>query len=318
MNWGAQNTEHFAARYFGGMAQAYPNRWQVMEGNANSAALVTRTPQPGRVNIVVSGGAAGGPLFAGYVGPGLADAAVAGGPYAAPNAYTLYETAKYLGREKGVLLVYNNFAGDFLNNDMAEELLAMDGVDAASVALCDDMASALGSPRSQRGGRCGVPYLLKAASRCAQEGMGLAAIQQVAQEINQRTATLSTVVDFEKGEIAFGAGFSGEPGIRTETHMDMERMVAQALDMLVEDLHPLPQERLYVLINRLQNTAYTDGYLAAHFAGEHLAPLGVAQMRVAAFSNILDAYGFTFTILCAKESLWPYLAGEVASDSFLL
>lgn len=319
MNWGAARTDYFASDYFDGMAHAYPDRYQKFAASQGSAALMRKTPQLERVNIVVSGGAGGGPWLAGYVGEGLADAAVGGGPYAAPNAYLLYETAKHLGQSKGVLLVYNNFAGDFLNNDMAGELLAMDRVQAAGVAVGDDIATAVGEARENRGGRCGAPYLLKAAAHCAAQGMDLPGVVAVAEAVNRRTGTLSVRVDFERGEISYGGGFSGEPGLRTETHMDMRRMVEEALDMLVEDVKPQPGEKLYLLVNRMRYTAYTDGYTAAKYAFEHLSPaFAVEQLRVANFSNILDSYGFTFTVLCAGEALWPHLAGEVVSDSFIL
>lgn len=319
MNWGAERIDHFASDYYDGMAAAYPERWQKFSGGARSAALIRKQPQLDRVNLVVSAGSGGGPWLAGYVGEGLADAAVGGGPFAAPNAYTLYEVARYLGQSKGVLLLYNNFAGDFLNNDMARELLEMDGVGAVGVPISDDIATAVGEARENRGGRCGAPYIIKAAAHCAAQGADLAGVKAVAEAVNRRTGTISVRVDFEAGEISYGGGFSGEPGLRTETHMDMARLVREAFDMLAEDLRPQPGERLYLLVNRMRYTAYTDGYLAAKHAMEHLsAKYPVEQLRVANFTNILDSYGFTFTMLCAGEALWPHLAGEVQSDSFIL
>ena len=128
MNWLLEGTSYYSALSLRGMELVHPERWRVLSDDENSAALVKRRPTLDRVAVLISGGGANGPLFPGYVADGLADGAVVGAPYAAPNAYAIYEAGRYLGREKGVLLLYNNFAGDYLNNDMAQELLEMDGI----------------------------------------------------------------------------------------------------------------------------------------------------------------------------------------------
>lgn len=319
MNWGAQQTDFYASHYYEGMALAYPELWKVYSSDKNSAALIKSQPDFDRPAIVISGGSASGPLFAGYVGEGLADAAVGGGPQAAPNAYTLYDVARHLGQKKGVLLLYNNFAGDYLNNDMAEELLAMDGIPVMSVAATDDIASAIGEERSQRGGRCGIALLIKLAAACAAKGLPLKDIQALTLAANSRLGTLSQQVNFEKGEITYGNGFSGEPPCRTETHMDMERAAGDAIDMLLDDLKPTGDESLLLLVNRERYTGYTDGYTVARACYKKLEQTHrVHQLRVANFSNIIDVYGFNYTILCVNRALEPYLDAPVFTDSFRL
>ena len=94
MNWLEGNTDYYSSEYLTGMEMAYPERWKKLIGEKNSAALIRRRPAFGRPVVIISGGAANGPLFPGYVGEGLADAAVVGGAYSAPNAYAIYETGK--------------------------------------------------------------------------------------------------------------------------------------------------------------------------------------------------------------------------------
>ncbi len=319
MIWGAENTEYFASRLFDGMEAAYPERWRKFSGEKNTAALVKRRPTPGLVAVIASGGAGSGPLFPGYVADGLADAVAVGGPFAAPNAYCLYELGKQLGSEKGVLLLYNNFAGDFLNNDMAVELLEMDGIPVASLAVTDDIASALGEAREKRSGRCGMGLLMKLAASRAKEGLAPREIAAFLEKANERLGTLSMMTDFEKAEIVYGNGFSGEPGFRTESHMDMERMAREAVEMLVEDLKPRPGEKMVLLINRLRYTGYADSYLVAAEAKKTLEKIApVAQLRVGSYSNILDVYGFNFSILCASEEMLAHLGEPVYTDSFIL
>lgn len=271
MNWGAQQSEFYSSRCFEAMELVHPDRWQRWYGDKNSAALLKAVPTFDRVAVVVSGGAAGGPLFSGYVGEGLADAAVTGGPYAAPNAYTIYEVGKYLGAKKGVLLLYNNFAGDYLNNDMAQELLEMEGIEVASIAVSDDIAAAIGESRENRGGRCALPLLLKMAAKASKEGSSLREIEVLISKANARAGTISVRVDFDKSEIHFGCGFSGEPGIRVEKHMDMEKTAQLAAKMLLEDLKPDSSEALTVLINRERYTSYADGYLMGGYMHKYLS-----------------------------------------------
>ena len=173
MIWNTDRMDYFAADFFQGMGLAMPDRWEPLIGVRNAGAIVRKGFDPTRFAIIISGGGGNGPLFPGYVGEGLADAAVIGAPFAAPNAYTIYETGKALRPEKGVLLLYNNFAGDFLNNDMAAEFLQMDGIPVESVISNDDIASAVGEERSARGGRCGIAFLIKMAANCAKRDMSL-------------------------------------------------------------------------------------------------------------------------------------------------
>lgn len=314
-----EQTDYFASRYFDAMVLAHPDRWQKFQGEKNGAALMKRRPQPENTAIIASGGAGGGPLFAGYVADGLADAVVVGGPFAAPNAYRIYETGKFLGAQKGVTLVYNNFSGDFLNNDMAAELLEMDGIETVSIAVSDDIASAVGEPKQNRGGRCAIVYLIKLAASCAKKGMTPGEMRPLLERANARAGTLSATVDFETREIAYGKGFSGEPGIRTERHMDMARMAGEAAGMLLSDLQPKSGEELFLLVNRLRHTGYTDAYLAAGaFHDAVAAQHPVRKLRVGQYSNILDVYGYTYTVLCADGELCEYLEGDVGTDCFVV
>lgn len=319
LNWFDKTKDYYGARWFAAMELAFPELWRCFRGEANSATLMKRTLTPDRVAVIISGGGSDGPLLPAYVGEGLADACVIGAPYSAPNAYALYEAGKHLGREKGVLFLYNNFAGDYLNNDMAAELLSLEGFQVESVAATDDLGMAVGEPKENRGGRCALPYLIKIAASAAKEGLDLTQTAEFVRKANARAATLCVAVDQDRGEVSYGNGFSGEPGFRVETHMDLQQTAEELADMVVADVEPLPGEKLYLLVNRLRLTSYADSYNMAMRLHDALAHrYDVAQMRVGAFSNILDVYGYTLTILCADAALQKHLSGTVCADSFML
>ncbi|MEG2234155.1 MAG: dihydroxyacetone kinase subunit DhaK [Oscillospiraceae bacterium] len=301
------------------MEMSYPERWKKFSGDSNSAALVKKNCTPDQIAVIISGGAANGPLFPGYVTDGLADAAVVGAPYAAPNAYAIYEVGRSIGKEKGVLLLYNNFAGDYLNNDMAQELLEMDGIQVESVVLTDDIASALGEARSCRSGRCGITLLTKIAGSCASKGWSLKDTASLLRKANGRVSTLSILVDFEKREVTYGNGFSGEPGLMTVSDISMKSVAVKAMKILTEDLKPQKGEKLFLLVNRMRNASYSDSFRITKFACEYLSlHYDIMRTRVANYSNIIDVYGFDFCILCADEELAAHLGDTIYTDSFII
>lgn len=319
MIWNTDRMDYYAADFISGMTKVFPERWKCLKSGKNSGIIIKAKPTPERFAVIISGGSGNGPLFPGYVAEGLADAAVVGAPFAAPNAYAIYEAGRYLGRNSGVLLLYNNFSGDYLNNDMAQELLEMENIEVESVASNDDIATALNEPRENRGGRTGIALLIKLAGACSKAAIPLKDAASLVRYANERLGTISVHVNFEKQLIEYGAGFSGEPGIRTENHMNLHRSVKEAAEMLISSLKPRNDERLFLLVNRLRLTSYPDSYIVADAAYDVLSQnFKVEQVRVGAFSNIADIYGYELSILCMNEEISRLMGGYIVTDSFVI
>ena len=51
----------------------------------------------------------------------MADAAIAGAVFAAPNPMSIQATAEALGQAEGIIYIYGNYSGDVLNFDFAAE-----------------------------------------------------------------------------------------------------------------------------------------------------------------------------------------------------
>ncbi len=319
MIWKDENTDYFAAKSFSGMVKSRPDLWSSIPSSKNSAILYRRDASDDRVAVIVSGGAGNGPLFPGFVGEGLADAAVVGAPFAAPNAYTIYEAGRLLGQKGGVLLLYNNFAGDYLNNDMAAEMLQMDGIQVESVIVNDDIATAVGEGREHRSGRCGISLLIKLAGSMAARRHGLKDIAAALRRANGRLGTISMSADFDAGEINYGHGFSGEPGIVTDFSLSRSVACETCIRLLELDLKPKETEHLFLLVNRLRLTSYADSYIMADLAYDLLADKYAGlTMRVGTYSNIDDVYGFTFSMLCMDDALRDLMVEPVSSDNFMV
>lgn len=319
MHWFAETREDYCPRWFKAMAQAFPDRWRALEGQEPSAVLVKRAPTPDRVAVIISGGGSNGPFIPGFVGEGLADAAVVGPPYTAPSAYALYEAGKALGKEKGVLLLYNNFMGDYLNNDMAAELLQLDGYKVEQVVCYDDMGMAIGEPRENRGGRIGIAYLIKLCAEAARQGKSLEEIARLARKAMARTATLCVTVEPEFDRVTYGTGFSDEPGFLTREGATVASTAEETMRLLYGDVQPRPGEQVFMLVNRMRMTSYSDSFVMAGCLKQALdARIEGAQMQVGGYMQVMDRYGYTVTLLCADAEIAPYLAGTLCGDGFLL
>lgn len=319
MIWKSKSMDRYAFNVCKGMQDSRPDKLQHLDLGLNCGAIISKSYNYNRFAIIISGGGGNGPLFPGYVGAGLADAAVIGAAYAAPNAYGIYEAALKIGEKHGVLLLYNNFAGDYLNNDMARELLEIEGITVEEVVCNDDIATAIDEPKAHRGGRSGIALLIKIAGACADMGMSLQDTAALLREARNRLGSISMHVNFADKEITYGGGFSGEPGLRNLPLCDPENAVKIALDLLIEDLKPEADEKLYVLVNRLRLTSYADSYIMLKHIKEILSKKhSVSRIRTAAYSNILDIYGYDISIICMDRRIEQMLEAEVSSDSLLI
>ena len=86
--------------------------------------LIMRSDAPNnnKVSIVQGSGSGHEPAHVMAVGPGMLDAACPGDVFAAPPADYVFETAKRVASDKGVLLLVNNYTGDRMAFEMAQEL----------------------------------------------------------------------------------------------------------------------------------------------------------------------------------------------------
>ena len=70
---------------------------------------------------MLDGGAGHEPLFLEFIGAGMADASVHGQVFTAPTPDKVLDAIKAADSGKGVILIYNNYAGDVMNFDMGQD-----------------------------------------------------------------------------------------------------------------------------------------------------------------------------------------------------
>ncbi|MEE3071632.1 MAG: dihydroxyacetone kinase subunit DhaK, partial [Pseudomonadota bacterium] len=153
-----------------GMIYAHPEMLR-LDGATGRSVVAVDGPRDGKVGVVIGGGSGHEPAFAGYVGRGLADAAAVGNVFASPSPQHIKEAVMAVDGGAGVLLLYGNYTGDVLNFDMAAEECAAIGINARSVAVIDDVASAPADRAHERRGIAGDFFVFKVAGAAADMGL---------------------------------------------------------------------------------------------------------------------------------------------------
>src|SRR5690349_17049670 len=158
-------------------------------------AVVMRSDLPAdpaaRQVAVLSGGGSGHePAHAGYVGPGMLHAAVAGDVFTSPSTDSVLAAIRAVSGPAGALLVVKNYTGDRLNFGLAAELARSEGIPTEVVVVADDVALRDTVAPERRRGIAGVVLVHKIAGAAAAAGASLA---EVAREASEAAAALGSM-----------------------------------------------------------------------------------------------------------------------------
>jgi dihydroxyacetone kinase len=273
---------------------------------------------PGRVAVVVGGGSGHYPAFAGVVGAGLAAGAVCGNIFTSPSAGQAYRVAAAADAGGGVLFSYGNYAGDVLHFGAAQERLRAEGVDARTVLVTDDIASAPPDRIGDRRGIAGDFVVFKVAGAAAERGDRLDEVERLAIAANHRTRTLGvafggctfpgadgplfTVPD---GTMSVGLGIHGEPGIRDVPMGSADQIAEILVSELLGDLPEDRGDRVAVVVNGLGTVKYEELFV---LYGQVAARLGAAGLTVVEpecgeLVTSLDMAGVSVTLFWLTEEL---------------
>jgi dihydroxyacetone kinase len=155
----------------------------------------------------------------------MADAAVAGQIFTAPNPESILATIEALRAEAGVILLYGNYTGDVLNFGFAVEEAQQKGIQVAEIRVHDDIASAPTSKQSERRGIAGDIFVLKCTAAAADRGDSFTEVLRLGEKANHHTRSLGVAlgaassIDTGKpmfelpfGQLEIGMGLHGEMG----------------------------------------------------------------------------------------------------------
>lgn len=308
--------EDFAATALAGFADLYSRHVRLVRGGVVRA---TRVPK-GKVSVVVGGGSGHYPAFAGYVGPGMADAAVAGDVFASPSTAAVARVCRQADHGGGILLGFGNYAGDVLNFGVAAERLRAEGIDVRIVPVTDDVASAPAEAHGKRRGIAGDLAVFKVAGAAAEAGLSLDEVERITHHANDRTVSFGVAFDgctlpgaggplftVPKSRMALGLGIHGEPGIREETVVPAKDLAALLVERLLAE-RPQGVTRVAAVLNGLGATKYEELFVLWTAISGLLkaAGLEIVAPEAGEYVTSLDMQGCSLTLMWLDAELETY------------
>ncbi len=321
----------FVAEMLSGLALANPDTLvYVPECN-----LIHRAdgPSDDRVSIIQGSGSGHEPAHVMTVGPGMLTAACPGDVFAAPPVDYVTETIKRMASAKGVLLIVNNYTGDRMAFEMAQELAAADGLDVRTLFVDDDVAVQDSLYTVGRRGVAGNFFVMKAVGAAAEAGADLDELVRIGEKVNAATRTMGLALtactppakgaplfDLEADQVEFGVGIHGEPGRERRAIDSADRMVTDLVDAVAADLEVAAGDRLALMVNGLGGTPISELYLAYGIAHRAITAGGaeVARSYVGEYCTSLDMAGLSVTAVRLDDEIEALLAApaEIAVRVF--
>jgi dihydroxyacetone kinase-like protein len=299
-----------------------------------SKKVVARIDAPikGKVTIIIGGGAGHEPLFLEYIGKGVADAAAHGEVFTAPTPDTILDAIKSADGGDGVILLYNNYEGDVLNFDMAQEMAREDGIKVDTVLITDEISSAPKERLADRRGTTADRLVIKIGGGAAESGNDFDTVVIILKKAiyNSRSLGVSLsactvpgtglpTFDFEEGKMEFGMGVHGEAGARRVDLMTADATTERLLTAIVEDLPYIKGDEVIALVNSYGSTTRMEMFIIMRRIHSFLAEKGISvyASELGEFATVQEMAGISITLLKLDEELKKYYDAPADSPGFI-
>ena len=267
-----------------------------------------KTLAPGKVALISGGGSGHEPLHAGFVGPGMLDAACPGQIFTSPTPDQMAAAVEAVDQGAGILFIVKNYEGDVMNFEMAAE---MTGGQCASVITDDDVAVEKSTWSTGRRGVAGTLVVEKIVGAAAEAGASLAELQALGQAVNGATRSMGVALTsctlpatgrpnfaLGEGEIEMGVGIHGEPGRRRIAMAPAREIAEEMMRAGLADLDAGPGAETLLFVNGFGGTPSIELYLFYREARRIAegAGLKVARSLVGSYVTSLDMAGASITV----------------------
>jgi len=285
--------------------------------NAN-AVIRKDAPVKGKVGIVIGGGAGHEPLFLEYIGKGMADAEAHGQIFAAPAPVIAYEAIKAVNSGRGVILLYNNYAGDVLNFDMAQEMARADGIEVRTILVNDEIASAPKGREEERRGTTADHLIIKIVGAAAEEMLPIDEVERITRKAIAGSRSLGValssctlpatgreIFDLPDDKMEIGMGLHGEPGVERTDLLSADRTVEKIVPRIVEDLPFRSGDEIVLVINGYGATTRMELFIVNRKIRGMLSDLGISVhgTEIGEFCTSQEMKGLSVTFIRLDEEL---------------
>jgi dihydroxyacetone kinase-like protein len=283
-----------------------------------NAVIRRDAPVAGKVGIVIGGGAGHEPLFLEYVGRGMADAEAHGQIFAAPSPTIVLEAIKAVDSGRGVILLYNNYAGDVLNFDMAQEKALAEGISVRTVLINDEIASASRGQEAQRRGTTADHIIIKIAGAAAEKMCPMEDVVRVTEKAIAGARTLGValssctlpatgreIFDLPEDMMEVGMGLHGEPGVERTALLSADQTVEKIVPRIVEDLPYRRGDEIVLIINGYGATTRMELFIVNRKIRAMLSDLGIRVYgtEIGEFCTSQEMKGVSVTFIRLDDEL---------------
>ncbi|GAA4981392.1 dihydroxyacetone kinase subunit DhaK [Actinopolymorpha pittospori] len=299
-----------------GFGAAHPDLVQVH----HDPNYVVRADAPvrGKVAVLAGGGSGHEPLHAGFVGPGMLDAAVPGPVFTSPTPDQIFAAIQAVDASLGTILLVKNYTGDVLNFETAAELAAAEDIEVEAVVIDDDVAVRDSLYTAGRRGVGGTVLAEKIVGAAAERGADLASLATLCRRVNANVRSMGMALTpctvphagkptFELGdnEMEIGIGIHGEPGRERLPLEPANAIVERLLAPVVEDLPFGSGDRTLLFVNGMGGTPLMELYVAYAHAEKVLAQrgIGVERRLVGNYVTSLEMQGMSITLLRLDDEM---------------
>ncbi len=311
-----------------GMIKAHP---EALAFNPKYRIVRRKNPRRDKVALISGGGSGHEPAHAGFVGTGMLDAAVCGDVFASPSTIQVYNAILETKSDKGTLMIIKNYSGDCMNFDAAAEMAEDDDVKVAAVYVNDDVAVKDSLYTVGRRGVAVTVFVHKIAGAAAEASQSLDQVKAVAEKViaNVRSigfALTSCTVPAKgtptfvlgEGELEFGVGIHGEPGIERQKVASADELAKQLVDRILADLPFKKGDEVAVMINGFGATPLQELYVLNNSVAKLVDAAGIKTHRtfVGNYMTSIDMAGASVTLLRLDAELKAWLDAPSAAPGF--
>lgn len=314
-----------------GLADLSPGVALIQDAGVIVRADLPDDPSRRPVALLSGGGSGHEPAHAGYVGPAMLHAAVAGDVFTSPSVDAVLAGIRAAAGPAGAVLIVKNYTGDRLNFGLAAELARAEGIPCEIVIVADDVALRDTVPPERRRGIAGTVLVHKIAGAASAEGLDLHAVALAAREAAASVGTMGVALgpctvpaagrpgfDLPDDAMELGLGIHGEAGVERAPRATADAIVVRILGTIRSDLALREGQRVALLVNGLGGTPPMELSIIARAALAELRRHGLVVER-AWSGNLLTALempGCSLSVMRVNDTALRRLDLEVGAPAW--
>lgn len=310
---------NLTAEMLEGMALAYSDKVKVV----NERIVVRAQPKAeDKVALICFGGTGHEPAMHGFVGEGMADAAVAGDVFAAPGGPKVFEALEMFNRPAGVILLTLNHNGDRMAARKALRMAEKAGLNVKEIIVAEDIAPGIDADPEDRRGLGGSIPLMKVMGAACEAGKTIDEVLEIGNNFHAGLATLSVALKvathpqngaeigaLADDEMEIGMGQHGEGGGGVMKVQTADETAKIMVEKLVAATKLQSGDKALLIINGSGATTTMEMLICYRAAAKILNDMGISVVNgiVDELLTVQEMAGFQMTLAKVCPTCEGYL-----------